>query len=56
LFINLRYINNNVTSLGYKSYGHVISVISFHPTLVLFEQSNCIDWIHFCLYTITNQI
>jgi hypothetical protein len=22
--------------------------VSFYPQLVLFQQSNCIDWIHFC--------
>ena len=25
-----------------------ISVTAYYPALVLFEQSNCTDWLHFC--------
>jgi hypothetical protein len=27
----------------------------FYPALVLFEEANCIDWIYFLLYTVTDR-
>jgi hypothetical protein len=32
-----------------------LSDIFIYPALVLFEQSNCIDWIIFFLYMVTDQ-